>query len=1217
MKCLLMLLQYYGINGIICILCLPEVTAMLQLKSLEVQGFKSFPDKTKIDFSRGITAIVGPNGSGKSNIADAIRWVMGETSTKNLRGAKMEDVIFDGTKTRKQVGFAQVSLYLDNSDGELPVGFSEVCLTRRYYRSGESEYAINSKPARLRDIQELLRDTGLGKDGYSIIGQGAITEIINAKSTDRRYLFEEAAGIAKYKAKKEESKKKLALTQENILRLGDILAELRERLPVLESQAEKAKQYLALREEKKVLDVGLWLHAAKTWQETLEKARQTAETLETDRQKAEQELAGIQDEAERNEALRRELTVSIEETRGDIKQIELSIQEKKAQILLLKNDAEHTAAEIQRLEEENRAEEQEQQLSLQEKGHIAEEIRKAEEEAGRLESEKHEIERQKAEKAEKALSFYRKAEEIRSRLAEKEKELAQKITEKAVAEEAAAQTEQRIKTLVEETLSAADRKKSLQKACEEAEQAVREQEEKREENKNILKGHELKYANQAEKCKTLAEEERKLTAQLAEKENRKKLLEDMEKSHEGFSGSVHRVINDAKRGVLQGIHGTVASLIAVQKEYAVAVETALGAGIQNIITETEADAKNAIFHLKNQRAGRATFLPVQTIRGRKLEESNIKKGDGYLGIASELIGYEPKYKDVITFLLGKTVIADSLDNGSAIAKKNGYAFRVVTTDGQVINAGGSLTGGSAAKNVGILSRKNEIATLGEQAADLRNRLEKTLSARKEAEGEENRLAILANSVRDEITRLEKQLIAARAESDHTRTFLQNLQEQENSFRTEEESLKKEAARQKETIRTAEKETADLTEQITAVNSELETLGKENTALQQEENALSAAIQEKELNLLSIKSKTENLRFTILRSEESLQKSKEKINRNRALQQECEKTIVQFEEKQAEAEKEIAEAEVRLGETGAQITEKRARRDMLEKENAALYEKEKQLYALKEKLARETEKTHSGIENAKNSLQTMESRLWDEYEITVSEAKNDFAVPENIPAAKNRAEALKTKIRTLGTVNLEAIDEFVAVKERFEELDRQTADLIRSKEELEKIIESLEMEMTKVFREKFGEISREFERVFKKLFDGGEAKLSLTDSENVLESGIDIFVAPPGKVIKSMSLLSGGEQALTSIALYFAILNIHPAPFCLLDEIEAALDDVNVSRYAEYLHRLTANTQLITITHRRGTMEIADRLYGVTMREKGISKILMINVDEIERNLQPT
>lgn len=1129
----------------------------------------------------------------------------------------MEDVIFDGTKARKQVGFAQVSLFLDNTDGELPIAFAEVCLTRRYYRSGESEYLINGKPARLRDIQELLRDTGLGKDGYSIIGQGAITEIINAKSTDRRYLFEEAAGIAKYKFKKEESKRKLALTQDNILRLGDILAELRERLPVLEKQAEKAKKYLALREEKKVLDIGLWIHAADEWDETLKKAEETARALERDRLQTEKDLAALQDEEEKNEESRRSITAEIEEARGDLKQIEAGIQEKSAQILLLKNDAEHALAEINRLEEETLAEKNEQQLFTQEKDGVEAQIQNAKEELESIREEKRAAEQKKAEKAEKALEFYRKAEKIREEISETERLLAAKTTEKAVAEQAAEQARQRKASLAEEMSSADDRRKTLEKALEEAEQTVAGQEETLESDKNIIKGHEMKHSLQIAKRESLAEETRRLTAQLAEKENRRKLLEDMEKSHEGFSGSVHRVLSDAKRGILQGIHGTVASLIEVGKEYAVAVETALGAGIQNIVTETEADAKNAVFHLKNQRAGRATFLPVQTIRGKRLDESSIKKGDGYLGIASELIGCEPKYKDVIAFLLGRTVIADNLDNGSIIAKKNGYSFRVVTTDGQVINAGGSLTGGSAAKNVGILSRRNEITALEEQEQLLRKKTEEKTAALKEAEAEENRLKVLEDGVRDEILYLEKQLIASRADRDHIKTFSQNLEEQEALFRQQNEALQKEIEKQTQTIGTAETEIAALQEKIAAVNETLAALGNENTALQQEENSLNAEIQEKNLALLGCRNRIESLEQALTRSDEMIRRSEEKTEKNALLQEECRKTIQALEEKQKEAEEQIAEAKLLLEKAGDEINQKRAARDALEKENTALYEKEKEIYALKERLARETEKTRSGIENAETGLKTMESRLWDEYEVTVSEARKDYTVPENKTEAQARANTLKNEIKALGTVNLESIDEFVSVKERFEELDRQTNDLVQSKEELEKIIASLEEEMTKVFKDKFGEISREFEKVFKELFDGGEAKLSLTDSENILESGIDIFVAPPGKVIKSMSLLSGGEQALTSIALYFAILNIHPAPFCLLDEIEAALDDVNVTRYAEYLHRLTDNTQLITITHRRGTMEIADRLYGVTMREKGISKILMINVDEIEKNLQPT
>lgn len=1189
---------------------------MLQLKSLEVQGFKSFPDKTKIDFSRGITAIVGPNGSGKSNIADAIRWVMGETSSKNLRGAKMEDVIFDGTKTRKQLGFAQVSLILDNTDGELPVAFSEVCLTRRYYRSGESEYAVNGKPARLRDIQELLRDTGLGKDGYSIIGQGSITEIINAKSADRRYLFEEAAGIAKYKVKKEESRKKLTLTQENILRLGDILAELRERLPVLESQAGKAKKYLAFREEKKVLDIGLWLHAAGEWAETLKKAEAAAEALENDRRQAEKDLVLLEEAAEKNEAERQTLTVEIEQSRGDVRRVEGLIQEKKAQILLLQNDAEHTAADIRRLEEEARAQETEKQALLLEKETLLSRISEAEEQARLAEKEKEKIQRQKAEKAENAVAFYRRAEAFRQELSEKEQSLSRVVTAQAVLEQERTQISSRRQTLSEELAAAAEREKNLQVSLRQASSVLTEQEQQLQENRNVIKGREMKYSLQKAKKESLFQQLQTLSSRLSETENRRRLLEDMEKSHEGFSGSVHRVLADSSRGILKGIHGTVASLITVKKEFAVAIETALGAGIQNLVTETEGDAKNAIFHLKNQRAGRATFLPVQTIRGRRLEESRIQKDEGYLGVAADLIGYDSKYEGIFSFLLGKTVIADRLDSAAVIAKKNGYAFRVVTTDGQVINAGGSLTGGSVAKNVGILSRKNEIESLSGQAKDLREQVETVSSSLREAEEEQARLKALADGVRDEILGLEKQIISSRSETEHLSSYLANLSEQRQGMETEEKTLSGRENQIVASLQEGECSATSLREEIAGINRNLEALGAENESLQQEESRLAAAIQEQEIQALSFRNLAESLRQSVETAGEMIRRGEEKNAGNLSEQQQRRLALQGFAERQNQLQAEISEAETYLSQAGDQIGRKRTERELLEKEHAALYEKEKEIYSLKEKLARESEKNRSGMENAAESLKTMEIRLWDEYEVTVSEARRDFTVPENISRAKERANALKNSIKALGTVSLESIDEFVSVKERFEELDRQTGDLVRSKEELEKIIASLETEMTKVFREKFGQISREFEKVFRDLFGGGEARLSLTDGENVLESGIDIFVAPPGKVIKNMSLLSGGEQALTSICLYFAILNIHPAPFCLLDEIEAALDDANVVRYAEYLRRLTGNTQLITITHRRGTMEIADRLYGVAMREKGISKILTINVAEIEKNLQP-
>ncbi len=1185
----------------------------MQLKSLELQGFKSFPDKTVINFSGGITAIVGPNGSGKSNISDAIRWAMGETSSKSLRGVKMEDVIFSGTKTRKPVGFAQVSLNFDNTDGDLPIDFVEVSISRRYYRSGESEYYINSNQVRLKDIQDLLRDTGLGKDGYSIISQGAVTQIITAKSSERRTIFEEAAGIARFKYKKEESERKLSQTKDNIVRLSDIISELSERLSILEKQSAKARKYLDLYERKKLLDIGLWISTADNSEKILSNAEKVLNTFSSDLKKAEEALSCAEQETEKLEEEIRKLTAEIENFRRSGTEKEKLIQEKNGKILVLKNDISHTEQNLARIK-----------ALTEEYSHREDEIK------NRIETETKKLE-EKLENIKKLEEEYLKIAEGERQLSDEEKVSLEKIVSlrNAISEYDGKLSGKKAEAAEFSALIFSDSERSgaielekaaLAKTLAEWEKTLKDKKEKLDEItekenscKNKLAGYEIKLGTQREKSSRLAEEIRSAEMDLNNKKHRLKLLEDLEKNNEGFSGSVQRVLADGKRGILKGICGTIASLIKVEKEHSVAIETALGAAIQNIVTEDQNSAKNAIFHLKNNKAGRATFLPVDTIKGRLIDKKVLKTADGFEGIASELVSCDDKYRNIIDNLLGRTLVVNNLDNAAKTAKLNGFSYKTVTSDGQVVNAGGSLTGGSVGKNIGILSRQNEIEELGKTIKKLEENHSQKEKESETLKEELNRALLMVEGIKEEISLTEKEKLQAEMEISHAEDFSSDIRSQISALEEEEKAARKRIFEQREKSEKISAESKEFEEKLSRIRTDITLAEKENETLKSKQETVRERLNKKNIEIVNAKNEAESIRSEIDRASGEKISGEEKKKSFETELSEEEAKIESFRKKIDEIEKEISELRNSLEETETETKKKIEERTEKEKRISSLREEEKETYSVKEKLIREIEKTEAEKSSVTEKLSTMQNHLWDEYEITPTEARENYKAPDNPREAEEEVSSLKNKIRLLGSVNVEAIEEYADVKERFEAMTSQVEDLNDAKEKLIKIIDGLTRDMEKLFETQFKIINSEFEKAFRELFDGGEAKLTLVDSENPLEAGIDIYAAPPGKVINNMSSLSGGEQALTSIALYFAILKIHPAPFCLLDEIEAALDDVNVSRFAEYLTRLAGNTQLIAITHRRGTMEIADRLYGVTMREKGVSRILTINVDEIEND----
>ena len=1186
----------------------------MQLKSLELTGFKSFPEKTLINFSDGITAIIGPNGSGKSNISDAIRWVMGETSTKSLRGTKMEDVIFDGTQSRKALGFAEVTLTLDNSDKLLPIDFDEVAISRRYYRSGDSEYYINKSQVRMRDVHDLLRDTGLGKSGYSIIGQGSATEIINAKSSDRRYLFEEASGIAKFRYKKEESERRLNLTNENLIRLNDIKTEIEDRLGPLETQAKKARKYLELYEKKKSLEIALWLDDIKVTEAESVKAEETLASLKRSVEKCENEITDCEDRIEKESENIRRITVEIEDIRNENAVVHDKIRELNSEILLLGNDTEHAQKDIERFEDQKKLllgqrEETERQLAekVSEIEKITAEIASNDSEQAKVVAESRERVKQEEESAEKAKALHDELTAVMAKLTELQ------IEHGRLSEQLSA-SEERKKQLEVEISDGEDRLKTLNTARDEYAAELAKLQKERSDRKNIYDGYVLKISSKRNQAEKAAEKYNELKRLFDEKTSRKRMLEDLAKHYEGFNGSVRNVMNEASKGVLKGVIGTVASVIKTDDEYAVAIETALGSAIQNIITENEKSAKDCIYYLKSRNYGRATFLPVDTVVGSRLQNHGAASCAGYIGIAAELLDYDPKFKGIIDQLLGRIVIADTIDNATQMARRNKYSFRIVTLDGQVVNPGGSLTGGSVSKGIGILSRSNEVDSLKEEISSIEEKLTAAAETAKNTANDFRSVNASLEGLMAEIKVADEEYIKKEAELKNGESYIENVTVQiENLNRSvllEDEKQKN----LKDSLASAVSELEILRGKVEITENESEELSKLSATLSSEREKVIEKLHHIEIVKTELiktreaaQNEVENLRKVILESDEAGLVSQQQI-------EEILQKIAEYAKRIDEANAEIKELEKQNESRTQLIAKKNAERDEAESKKSRIFENERNLFEQKDKLGRELERTSIRCGTLKNEKDSLVSRIWDEYELSVSDAAALGLELGDKSEAKAQVTTLKNSIRGLGSVNVDAIEEFAEVSKRYEELSAQLKDLESAKASLEKIILDLEAEMTQIFSEKFKTINAAFEEVFKELFNGGSAKLTLTDPENVLESGVEIFVAPPGKIIKHLSSLSGGEQSLTAIALYFALLKIRPAPFCLLDEIESALDDVNVVRYANYLHNLTRKTQFLVITHRRGTMEMADRLYGVTMREKGVSRIITINVNEIENNM---
>lgn len=1184
----------------------------MKLKAVEMQGFKSFPDRTKLTFDDGITVIVGPNGSGKSNISDAIKWVFGEQSVKSLRGAKMEDVIFGGSASRKPTGFAWVSLFIDNTDRSIDIDTDEVVITRRLYRSGESEYRINNNPVRLKDINETFMDTGLGRDGYSVIEQGKIAEIVSAKSTQRREIFEEAAGISKFRYRKTEAERKLTQAEDNLIRLRDIMQELEDRVGPLKAQSEKAKQYVVLAEEKKSLEISLWLEQlAKLGRQMAELEDKTL-LAANDRTTAQKRLEEIERETEEIQQKTQELNLYIEHKRDRIREWETAISEAKVNAAVKQNTVTHNEDTIRELQDE-------WERSMLSAGELEEKLTGLREDCALLQKEAEETAR-RWEESQKALEAKRQEER---RLATEQSALAlqkQELQENIHRAELSAET---AGTLAEETVDRLEALRGQAKNKDENLTRLRDElaghrafaeelRERLESLQNSKNGYLYKLKSRSDKIAEVESRQRNSEKLAGEKLQRAQVLTDLEKNYESFNNSVKFVMKQAGAGALRGVIGPVSALIRTENRYSTAVEIALGAAIQNIVVQDETAAKRAIALLKERGAGRATFLPLTNIRANPIRESDLAARGGYVGLASELVQCEERYRAVMDSLLGRTVVAEDIDAAAAIAKAYGYRYRAVTLDGQVVNAGGSLTGGSVNKNASILSRRGEIDALTAEAKKYAAQVE-------ELETQLTELRREADTIRATVEGIAAEEKTAREDLISAQTLVSRLTAStEEAEQLNEQALREydELTARVEELRKQKLTGGELVKKLTEEVARLNRMDVESTAAH---TALTEAIEEAARQVT-------DLQMEAITRRKDCEAAQSVIAQLENQQSGSEAALTELRQKQEQLQKEneAIRAEIEEITAGAagggseietlrrDIKEADGQKDTLEARRSILTRESGDAITKREAAASELVRLQEKSEAMQEQQNGISTKMWEEYELTRSEAAETAIPLEDVPAAQKRLTELRGRIRGLGAVNVAAIEEYEEVSGRYRFMKEQIDDAENAKKELTRLIAELSAKMSAIFTERFAGINRHFGEIFRELFGGGHAELRLTDATDPLETGVEIIVQPPGKIIKNLSALSGGEQAFVAICIYFAILRVNPAPFVLIDEIEAALDDVNVGKFAAYLHRMTDHTQFISITHRRGTMEQGDVLYGVTMEEEGISKLLRLDVVEMEK-----
>ena len=1183
----------------------------MRLKELEIQGFKSFPDKTKITIGEGITGVVGPNGSGKSNISDSIRWVLGETSSKQLRGSgKMEDVIFGGTQSRGAMGFASVALTIDNSDHGLDMDADEVTIGRRYYRSGESEYSINGQNVRLKDVYELLLDTGIGRDGYAIVGQGRIAEIVGAKSAERREIFEEASGIAKYRYRKNEAERRLEAAEGNLERLRDILGELEKRVGPLKRDSEKAQQFLELSERRKSLEVTLWVDAIRRANDTVRDQQRKFEAAQADYERLSRQLDEFD---EKSAALREEaqqLVLQVEQANADIRAVTEANAGSESEIAVLKNESEHSRFRIDEATGElERAGQGRQSNETEAAGHKAA-IEKLHGEVAALDARVAELRAELRALEEKAAASGQRRDVIDAAIARlQDTATAAKVRAASAqsAKEAAAQrldeAKQQAVELENSAAAAEEEKRRAERRLKDAEEAVTR-------NDNIKAGLKLKLESRRRQQAEAADALQKADKERSNTSQRIHILEDLERNMDGYQQSVKAVMRAAAGRRLRGIIGPVAGILTVEKGYETAIETALGFALQNIVVEDQGCARAAIGFLKDERAGRATFLPLDTVQGSRFTG----RLTGTAEVAADLVKCDPRYQHIIDNLLGRIIVVEDLSEASTVAKNLGYRNRIVTLDGQVINAGGSFTGGSTARSVGVFSRKQELDELRTRLVKLEKKradAEKELEARK---AEVDNLTAQLSGAEAEGMNASSERLRASLELDRLTAAVAQHEENTRSLAAEIEAQQAAVTQNETACAEAEAAQGKAEAELNTYNAELAELGESTGSLTAEreritnelsENQMQRLANEKDIGLHEaalegLQSRTGEAEARARELNAAIEAAKAKIEAN-ALK------IAEIERTRGENKEKIAAAEETIRTANAARMEKEAAVARLGQENRALTDERERMSG---EMARLAERRTA----AENELNDTNTKLWEEYQLTAGEAKELCVEFESLTELRRSVAEVRGKIRGLGNVNVGAIEEYKEVKERYDFLKAQVTDVEKAKSELTRMIAELCSEMEELFTTSFKQINTHFQQIFKELFGGGHARLYLSDESNVLESGIEIEVSPPGKVIKNLSALSGGEQALVAISIYFAILNVNPAPFCFLDEIEAALDDVNVARYAQYLRRMTDHTQFIVITHRRGTMEAADVLYGVTMQEDGVSKILRLDLDKVSADL---
>ena len=1181
------------------------------LKRLELQGFKSFADKTVLEFMPGITAVIGPNGSGKSNISDSIRWVLGEQSMKSLRGNKSEDIIFAGTQNRKSLGFAEASIVIDNSDGKLPIEFAEVVVTRRIFRNGDSGYFINKTPCRLKDVLELFMDTGIGKDGYSIIGQGKIDEILSNKSEDRRNIFEEAAGIVKYRARKTESEKKLEQTKLNLLRINDILSEIEANIEPLKKQSDKAKKFLELRDELKSIEIGLFLYNIDNYKEQLKKLAEDIDIILSEQKEEESRLSVIQNLKENLKLELEEVITKIEETQNlgfesekKIEQINSEINVAETKITNNIQNRETYLKEIEELNKRNTEIKEEKDNRISKKDNL---LANREKFAKELEEK------------EKTLN------EISSKFSDEEKKIEEKKKQVEQNTEVKYENREKINTIeinndnlskrgktvqneITDTISKLDEKRMIKS---ELLKTFNEKEAKRNECEKRL--NEIKTKKDEANTKILNYENKinDLSTELRVKDSKQKFLSEMEKEKEGYSRAVKALLLECEKDskLNKGVKGVLANIITVPTEYQIAIETVLGQTLQNIVTETEEDAKKLIEYLRKNNLGRASFLPIASVKGKKVDRLIKNNLQGVIGIASDLVKADKKYEGIVLNLLGRTVVVENIDTAIILARQNSYGFRIVTLKGDIINPSGAISGGSIAqKTSSIIGRTSQIKELEKEIEKLKQEIEKVSKEKEEYEES-------IEDLLEEITSIEQSSQEIQIEYATEKQRIESLEESILNLETRLKSLKTESKQIEQTILENEKQkstikekTMELEKEIEAISGEIQAFAEKDKENQKYIDDLNFEITNLKISLSSFDESNNSMQEILERIETELQANTSKIESK----QEQSKQVLEENEKLKKTIENLKQSieQIKQEVSLSSETVEKLKQEKIEKNNSITKTETEieEKYRIIEEIKNQANKLEVKKSKIDVELEQIINKMWEDYEITPNTA-GEYKKPNDIAETTKNVKNLREKIKELGSINIDSIEEYKQTKERYDYMCEQRLDLENSSNKLKKVIQDMTKIMKEQFEAQFKTINKNFGEVFKELFGGGKAELRLTDEEDILNCGIEIEVQPPGKKLQNMSLLSGGERAFTAIALLFAILKINPAPFCVLDEIEAALDDVNVYRFADYLKKFTQDTQFLVITHRKGTMEASDTVYGITMEESGISKLLSMKLEK--------